>query len=694
MARWTRILLALVLAVLLGPAAAHAAAPSNDNFSGALSLPVGDQVMGNNVDATHETGEPTPAAGVLTESDCGSINDGPNCTTSVWYTFTPSSSGSYIIETCDLGTDVDTVLAVYTGSTLGTLNEVPSGSNDDSCAGGPGDNGSRVTIAATGGTTYYVEVAGYAAAQGTFWLRSYAGSSPVAAPEPDTLLERDSSLAQATEDGGPPLDGPRHSGSFAFTSDEDGASFECSLDGAAFTVCHSPMSFDGLSGTHTFSVRSIVGGDTDPTPASAVFSVDGTPPETSFINVPSDPTGNPSVSFDLHSSERSWFDTFACALDAQQPIPECDSSDQDSSLCNGPHTFSAAAVDMANNVDATPVTTSFTETGGSSSCTTPNLSVSTASESPTDEDIQASVNVHGDGGTRVVDYGTTSSYGFSRTDNVFPGSTDANATLSYLTPGTLYHYRVTLTTSVGTVTTGDATFTTAAAGSAVPTASLGTPVVVGIHAVAFPVTADSGSPPGSVGVFLDNAPVQPNQSPNFYALEGSPGGVGPFNTTVDVVDLDPGTYRARAFVNQSGPGGMDAVSPEITFTVTAPAGPPATSPPPLPAVHPFKLRKGFVHVLRIRHGSKAITLVISHLPPNTSVGVTVNASVRASALKFLVRGKAKANKLGVARVKMKLSRKARKVLRSKRTKSLSIKVRVKPPGQSASSVTLKPKLKR
>jgi hypothetical protein len=43
---------------------------------------------------------------------------------------------------------------------------------------------------------------------------------------------------------------------------------------------------------------------------------------------------------------------------------------------------------------------------------------------------------------------------------------------------------------------------------------------------------------------------------------------------------------------------------------------------------------------------------------------------------------------------MRLSRKARKVLRSKRIKRLSIKVRVKPPGQSASSVTLHPKLRR
>ena len=160
---------------------------------------------------------------------------------------------------------------------------------------------------------------------------------------------------------------------------------------------------------------------------------------------------------------------------------------------------------------------------------------------------------------------------------------------------------------------------------------------------------------------------------------------------IDVVDLEPGTYHVAGFALQQVGPLLSAITPDTTFTVPDVSG---GSPPPPPPLKPFKLRKSFIHVLRIRHGSKTITLVVSHLPPSTSVGVTVNATVRASKVKFLARGKGKANKLGVARVKMKLSRKARKVLRSKHTKSLSIKVRAKPPGLAASSVTLKAKLKR
>jgi hypothetical protein len=305
--------------------------------------------------------------------------------------------------------------------------------------------------------------------------------------------------------------------------------------------------------------------------------------------------------------------------------------------------------------------------------------------------MSVNVNPHGDGGTRVVDYGTTSSYGLSRTDAVYPGDTTANTTLSYLTPDTLYHYRVTVTTGAGTVSTGDATFTTPAVSGTPPSVSLGTPVVVGSHAVAFPVTGDAGTDTGATGVFLDTAPIQPNQAPEFDASDSLTG--GPFSTTVDVIDLDPGTYHARAFLRQTS--GVHILSPDVTFTIAAPsAPPPVITPPALPAVKPFKLRSSFVKIASIKRGSKTITLVIRHLPPGTVVNVTVNATVQASAVKRLASGHAKANKTGVARVKIKLSKKARKLLHSKRTKRLSVNVRAKPPGQAATAVTLHPKLKR
>lgn len=126
--------------------------PVNDAFAAAQSLsgalPIA--VTGSTVDATRENGE----------SAHGQYSHG----TSVWYSWTPSSNRRVTIDTC--ASQVNTVIGVYSGSTLATLAEVASA--DDGC--GHLYGGSKVTFTATAGTTYRIAVDG--------WTSGVAGAFP------------------------------------------------------------------------------------------------------------------------------------------------------------------------------------------------------------------------------------------------------------------------------------------------------------------------------------------------------------------------------------------------------------------------------------------------------------------------------------------------------------------------------------
>ena len=76
-----------------------------------------------------------------------------------------------------------------------------------------------------------------------------------------------------------------HTISIGFAATESGATFACSLDGAAFGSCASPASLTDLGdGSHTFRVRSQdAAGNTDATPDAVTWVVDATPPTLSPI---------------------------------------------------------------------------------------------------------------------------------------------------------------------------------------------------------------------------------------------------------------------------------------------------------------------------------------------------------------------------------------------------------------------------
>jgi peroxiredoxin len=122
--------------------------PPNDNFSNATPL-IGEnvQVVGSNVGATKEPGEPDHAG------DSGGA--------SVWWTWTAPANGPVTIWTegshhAD-GSQLDTLLAVYVGTSVSNLTAIAS--NDDN-PDSAGDLTSLVTFTAVAGTTYDIAVDG------------------------------------------------------------------------------------------------------------------------------------------------------------------------------------------------------------------------------------------------------------------------------------------------------------------------------------------------------------------------------------------------------------------------------------------------------------------------------------------------------------------------------------------------------
>jgi hypothetical protein len=89
---------------------------------------------------------------------------------------------------------------------------------------------------------------------------------------------RDTTAPETTIDSGPSGTVNSSSARFFFSSSENGSSFQCSLDGAAFRACTSPQDYFSLSeGQHTFRVRATdASGNTDSSPASRTWTVSTT----------------------------------------------------------------------------------------------------------------------------------------------------------------------------------------------------------------------------------------------------------------------------------------------------------------------------------------------------------------------------------------------------------------------------------
>ena len=141
--------------------------PANDNFAEATPLPASGGVFPSvNDNATREPGEPSHA--------------GQPGGSSVWWTWTAATSAFASINTS--GSSFDTLLAIYTGDSLGNLSLVAA--SDDTFT-----FTSAVDFRTVADTTYHIAVDGFGGAFGDIQLEVLP-DVPIVSPLNDTFVNR------------------------------------------------------------------------------------------------------------------------------------------------------------------------------------------------------------------------------------------------------------------------------------------------------------------------------------------------------------------------------------------------------------------------------------------------------------------------------------------------------------------------
>jgi hypothetical protein len=306
--------------------------PKNDDFVNATVLTgTQGQRMGDNSYASHQTGEPSHGG----NDDAGSV----------WYRWAAPVTGKATFNTC--GSEGDTVLAVYTGTSVGSLTPVVKNDNASTCS-----PQSRASFTAQKDKLYRIAI---------------DSSIP---PGAITLHYSEIQIPQTTITSGPSGLTRDATPTFKFSSSVAGSTFQCRFDAHAFAPCSGPGASHTpgtalTQGAHTFYVRAIKSGTPDPTPASRSFTVDSQPPQTTITAGPSGVTHDKTPTFKFASSEAG--STFQCMLRLASgggSFGACSgpgaSHTPNLPLANGNYVFSVRAKDKAGNLDPSPASRSFT----------------------------------------------------------------------------------------------------------------------------------------------------------------------------------------------------------------------------------------------------------------------------------------------------------------------------------------------
>jgi hypothetical protein len=199
----------------------------------------------------------------------------------------------------------------------------------------------------------------------TFQVKAIGEGGPDPTPKSFTWTV-DTIAPNTVIDSGPPEPSGGFSAPFTYHSSEASSSFRCQLDAGAIQTCagSGKTYFLLADGSHAFRVWAVDNaGNQDPTAAERTFSVQGvlidvSPPDTSIVSSPANPSPSENASFTYASTEQG--SSFQCSLNSS-PFSSCSASGVTySRLRNGSYRFEVRAADQAGNVDSVPATYSWT----------------------------------------------------------------------------------------------------------------------------------------------------------------------------------------------------------------------------------------------------------------------------------------------------------------------------------------------
>jgi hypothetical protein len=356
----------------------------------------------------------------------------------------------------------------------------------------------------------------------------------------------DTTAPSTTIGSAPPNPSNSTNPSFAFSANEL-ATFECSLDGAAFASCTSPKSYSGLTdGSHTFRVRATDQAGNTGLPTSYAWTIDGTPPPAPTISSqPTNPTTSTSATLAFSDAEADV--TLLCQLDGGG-FSTCTSPKSYSGLAEGSHTFDVKARDSIGNESAAASYTWAVDT------TPPVAILASTPPNPSNQ--------------------TTATFGFFASEqSTFQCKLDGGAFAACTSPQFYagisdgsHTFQVKATDTAGNV--GAATGYTWSVDATPPAIALTSPANGDTRAEWPTFRGAAGTAPGdSSTVTLKLYPGSTPSGSPLQTLTATAGAGGDY-AVLSSSPLNPGTYTARAQQNDSA--GNTGSSSANTFTVGDP----------------------------------------------------------------------------------------------------------------------------